>query len=61
MTSPPSKLAFIGLGWAGLGWAGLGWAEAEATHGSEAAHCLAAQMLDRKNNFILHEHLGDQP
>gem|GEM_PF-6336883 len=22
MTSPPSKLAFIGLGWAGLGWAG---------------------------------------
>ena len=56
MTSPPSKLAFIGLGWAGLGWA-----EAEATHGSEAAHGLAAQRSERKNNFILHEHLGDQP
>ncbi len=31
------------------------YAEAEATFGSDAAHCLAAQLIERKNNLILHE------
>ncbi len=32
------------------------YAEAEATFGSDAAHCLAAQLIERKNNLLLHEH-----
>lgn len=31
------------------------YAEAEATFGSDAAHCLAAQLIERKNNLILSE------
>lgn len=31
------------------------YAEAEAVFGSDAAHCLAAQLIERKNNLLLHE------
>lgn len=31
------------------------YATAEAEYGSEAAHCLAAQLIERKNDLVLHE------
>lgn len=33
------------------------YAETEAEFGPDAAHCLAAQLIERRNDLILHEHL----
>lgn len=33
------------------------YAETEAEFGPDAAHCLAAQLIERRNGMILHEHL----
>jgi len=37
------------------------YAETEATFGPDAAHCLAAQLIERRNDMILHENLRSKP